>query len=353
MPSQPDLPYKKGPLKFPLENQEEYNTKVSIQAIRVDNIRQIANLVSSSETVNEFIGGSPNEQQTQEQASQKRGRAAASATAQTNFRNMNTYFIEGAKADLYLPVSLVFSDRLAYSTPDLGVIGSGVATGLSNAQDIPDIVTQSVQSALGAFGDLANLITTGNIDAASTTAAKIAGARAAATNFLGQGDAASIGLRVTVAPNTRARFQNVGIRRFTFDFKFIPKSRAEAEEVENMIKMFRFHAYPTSLTNDANIPAAYDYPDMFKIKIMYNKAEAGGGRQFRPIGQQIKLCYLEGINVVQNPTSQVYHSDGTPVETNLTLNFLEYRTLNRNDITQDINELDPDLVNAARNRQGS
>lgn len=348
------VPYESGRLKYPLENQDEYNTKVSIQAVRVNNIKSIANLISSSETAADNLSP-PNEgtEEAQQQRNQLRGKKLNDAVTQTNFKRMNTEFVEGGKAEIYLPASLVFSDRLGYSTPDIGVIGGGVAAGFQNAESIANIGASALQSELSAYGDLFNLFTSGNLNAFGIAAGKAAAAKIISKNPFGQGDAASIGLRVTIAPNTRARFQNVAIRRFTFDFKFIPKSRAEAESVENLIKFFRFHSHPNSISEGAgNIPIAYDYPDMFKIKVLYNKA-TNGGRQFRPIGQQIKLCYLEGINVVYNPTSQVFHSDGSPVETNITLNFLEYRTLNRSDVSENINDLDPDLIAAATNIQGS
>lgn len=351
------VPYESGRLKFPLENQDEYQTKVTIQAVRVDNIKSIQNLISGSQTVDDNLnapgaGGSPNEQ-SQEQLQQQRGKALNDAINKSNFKRMNTEYVEGGKAEIYLPASLVFSDRLGYSTPDIGTVGGTIAAGFQNAESIGQIGSAAVSDANGDFGAIADLFTTGNIKAASVNAGKVIASKIISRNFFGQGDAASIGLRVTIAPNTRARFQNVGIRRFTFDFKFIPKSKEEAESVENLIKFFRYHAHPSSIVDgSANIPLTYDYPDMFKIKVLYNKGDnLYGTRQFRPIGQQIKLCYLEGINVAYNPTAQVFHSDGHAVETNLTLNFLEYRTLNRSDIATDINELDPDLVAAAA-RQG-
>ena len=53
---------------------------------------------------------------------------------------------------------------------------------------------------------------------------------------------------VTVNPNTRSLFKNVAIREFAFQFKFIAKSKKEADEVRKIIKFFRTELYPEALT---------------------------------------------------------------------------------------------------------
>lgn len=352
------LPYE-GPIKFPLENQEELNSKVTFQAIRVDNLETIREFLGSNPTSADVTGsgGRPNENtesglsDEQKQAQADAVVARAGATAGGSFKSLNTQFIDGGKVEIYMPPSLVFGDRFAYSTPDLGIVGGAALAAANNQASVGDVASAIGADVFGATKTIFDLAL-GTMKAASTEAAKLALARLSKADFRGTGDAVSIGFRVTVAPNTRARFQNVGLRRFTFDFKFIPKSAAEAVAVENLVKFFRYHAYPSTISDpNTNIPLTYDYPDMFKIKLLYNKASNQGGRRiFKPIGQQIKLCYLESINTVHNPTSAVFHSDGYPVETNLSLNFMEYRTLTRSDLQYDGTDFDPDLTNALATR---
>jgi hypothetical protein len=353
MPSTP-LPYKKGPLKFPIENQDEFHSKISFQAIQIDTREQLETLITGLKTEatnTKITGGAGNSgsgAQADAQIEQQRQAEGKLIKDQGNnvaLGKLNAEFIEGAKVDLYMPVGIQFADRLAYSTPDLGITGAGIQAGAQAGLGLGANIGGAFERLGTGLSDLFN-IAIGNLGSLGADAATRA--VAGAVNLIPgtTGTAFEIGLRVTASPNTRAAFQNVGLRRFTFDFKFMPTSKEEADEVENIIYMFRHHAYPEQTGDEVGIPYAYRYPDMFKIKLMYNKAQTSGGRQFRPIGQQIKLCYLESINVAYNSTSASYHRDGTPVETNMTLNFLEYRTIHRDDLRYDKLDYDPDLVNA-------
>lgn len=353
MPSD-KLPYKKGPLKYPIENQDEFQSKISFQAVKVDTREQLESLISGVKTEStnaKIAGGAGNAgsgaqaDQLNEEQQQRQGKLLKENARTTSLSKLNTEFIEGAKVDMYIPIGIQFADRLSYATPDLGITGAAVQAGAQAGLGILGAAGAAGSQLTQGLGDLFN-IATGNISSLGADAATRAIARA--VNFIPgtTGTAFEIGLRVTATPNTRAAFQNVGIRRFTFDFKFIPTSASEANEVENIIYMFRHHAYPEQTGDEVGIPFAYRYPDMFKIKLMYNKAQASGGRSFRPIGQQIKLCYLEGVNVTYNGTNSSYHRDGTPVETNMSLNFVEYRTIHRGDLKYDKLDFDPDLVNA-------
>ena len=73
------------------------------------------------------------------------------------------------------------------------------------------------------------------------------------------------------------------------------------------------------------ISAGYKYPDMFSIVV---KHEPSGKR----VGTKIKDCFLRSIATNYNPTSMSFHTDGQPVEVDLTLNFVEEVTLSRKDV---------------------
>ena len=51
------------------------------------------------------------------------------------------------------------------------------------------------------------------------------------------------------------------------------------------------------------------------------------------IGPKLKNCYLTNITTNYNPTSMSFHSDGKPVEIDMSLSFSEQTTLTRDDIT--------------------
>ena len=65
------------------------------------------------------------------------------------------------------------------------------------------------------------------------------------------------------------------------------------------------------------------------------------------VGTPILYCYLESIGVNYNPTANTFHADGYPTQTNLTLNFIEYRTLSRASVVRGFGPIpgDPEDVN--------
>lgn len=240
--------------------------------------------------------------------------------------------MKGDPITLYLPTSLVFNDGLTYDTPSLGAMGgAAMSTAAAGGQALETLSNSFekgfksiVDAALGNYenGDLARLGMTRLLSK---------------TGAIGEG--ASIAAGVTLNPNVRASFKGVAIREFSFQFKFIPKSQEESLIVEKMIKRFRYAAYPESLNADpnadfedeslANIALGYKFPDLFDIKVNY-VTEQGEVR----IGNKFQKCFLKGITTNYNPSTMAFHKDGKPVEIDLTLNFVEEKTLDRRAISK-------------------
>lgn len=240
--------------------------------------------------------------------------------------------LKGDPMTLYLPTALVFNDGLSYDTPSLGAIGgSAMATAAAGGQALETLSNSFEKSfksvldaAMGNYesGDLARL---GMVRLLSKTGA------------IGEG--ASIAAGVTLNPNVRSSFKGVALREFAFQFKFIPKSKEESLIVEKIIKRFRYAAYPESLNVDpdasfedpslGNIALGYKFPDLFDIKVNYI-TENGEVR----IGNKFQKCFLKSINTNYNPGSMAFHKDGKPVEIDLTLNFIEEKTLDRRAISE-------------------
>ena len=242
---------------------------------------------------------------------------------------------KGDPTVLYLPTSLVFNDGLQYDTPALGIAGAvgfnAAAQGGGAIKTLSNAMEESFKSVsdavLGNFktGDLARLGAIRLLD-------KIPGAGAVQ-------EGASIAAGVTINPNVRASFKGVAIREFSFQFKFIPRSKEESEVVEKIIKRFRYAAYPESLNADpnatfdeqglGNLALGYKFPDLFHITVKY-KTESGEVR----VGNRFDLCFLKGISTNYNPSSMSFHADGKPVEIDLTLNFVEQKTIDRRAVAE-------------------
>ena len=77
---------------------------------------------------------------------------------------------------------------------------------------------------------------------------------------------------------------------------------------------------------DKNIPVVGENLSDYQ----YARIDNVDGQQ---IGPKLKNCYLTNITTNYNPTSMSFHSDGKPVEIDLSLSFSEQTTLTRDDIT--------------------
>jgi hypothetical protein len=79
----------------------------------------------------------------------------------------------------------------------------------------------------------------------------------------------------------------------------------------------------SSLLGDENLSAAYEFPSKFDIRMSYNGKKVATG---------LLPCFLENVNVVYNQQAMSFHKDGEPQSTDITLSFMEERTLSQKDI---------------------
>jgi hypothetical protein len=222
----------------------------------------------------------------------------------------------GSKVVLYLPQAITFSDQAEYENANLGAVG-GVAEGLLNrGASAGATLSAAVREGTSAFSDLI----TGNTGA-SSEAARLAVTRIAQNAPGPAGDVASSFLRVAINPNKRTLFRSVNIREFAFQFKMIANSAREAQEIENIIRVFRKELYP-SVVEGAEV-VGFNFPNLFDIQMKYNN---------QPVATKIKPSYLRNIQITYNPSSMGWHIDGKPSEVDMTLAFVEERTLNKSDI---------------------
>jgi len=241
----------------------------------------------------------------------------------------------GKKVNLYVPQAHQITEVFNYNVPDLGAVGGGIMAGMEAGASASAAIKSAVSTGFAGVSELLSAVNGG-------TLGPLAAARAANAAPIGQGarNAVQLLARASLHPNQRAVFERPQIRRYSFQFKFIPKSREEADAIKQIITFFRFHAYPETLPIESggfSIPIGYKHPDMFRIKIFHKIEPRNEDTRTIYLRDQISLIdsYLESISTNFNPTMAVYHADGTPVETDLTLNFMEHRALTREDIISD------------------
>jgi hypothetical protein len=218
-------------------------------------------------------------------------------TSFVSFNFIKRALPENATVFLYLPPGFSLSDTASYGSVDLGVIGgrgvgfdseSGKNTGLTEGER-KDIATFGLAKAADNFGAEALF----------------------AKEKIQQG--------IALNPNTTLQFNNINVREFSFSFKLVAESQAEAEQALLIENLFRAAAYPELKTNKGLF---LEYPPTFDIKFHYGAGE----NKFMPV---ILESYLTGVQVTYNAGTNMYHADGSPTEIDLTLNFSETQAITR------------------------
>lgn len=124
-------------------------------------------------------------------------------------------------------------------------------------------------------------------------------------------------------PNINTSFQNVEPRNFDFSFKMAARTRAQAKEIQQIVKFFRTNTYPTGSELLLN------YPSLWEIAFVDGE---GNENKFLP---KIYDCYLISTNVVYNESSNMFHDDGSPTQTSVQLSFREADTRTADEIYTD------------------
>ncbi len=219
---------------------------------------------------------------------------------------------------IYMPQSLVVNDDISYNQENLGTRGLVATAALNSGSGIVNAIGTAVGEGLESIFNLA----TGQITAET---ANVAAARVANRIPLAGLRAASLtALQTGVNPGTRMIFDRPNVRQFTFQFRFIATSAAEASQVENIVKSFRTEMYPESVNLAEGIPAGYRFPNLFEISFKFLNSNA----RF----PKIQLAYLRSCQVNYNGSQMSFHADGQPTEVDMTLIFQEYRALSKQDI---------------------
>jgi len=246
-------------------------------------------------------------------------------------KKSNTVTEVGKKMRLYLPAGFSVADSLQYTNADIGTTGAAALEGMGAATSGKGSALMSVVSSFAGglkdgLSSIGDLFQTGQMDALAklSVARGINATKDLMTDEVKLGS--QLALQVAMNPNSRAMFKGVNLRSFSFAFVFVPTSPEEAEMVEQIIYRFRWHAYPKPINlGTTGITAGFEYPHLFSIELTHDDSKEA-------VGTMIKDCYLESVTTAYNPSSMAYHSDGRPVEYNMTLNFRETIALTQEDI---------------------
>ena len=218
-------------------------------------------------------------------------------------------------ATLYLPQAIQITDQAAYSNTNLGIMGGATHQALAQGSAIlPTLMTEAKDTA----ASIIDVIVNGRGD--TRDLAKLAVNRASKM-LPGQGmrGAVSSATRVSINPNTRAIFDSIPLREFTFTFKMIPTSKEETRVIKNIIKFFRENLYPEVITM-GDIPAGYKFPHVFTIDLKYKDKD---------IATKILPSYIKTFNATYNASGMGFLEGGDFSEVDITMTFMESGTLHK------------------------
>ena len=302
--------------RFPLTNQEDYKGTISFTALQERDISASAlrDLQAQSRFGTDDLRSQRN-RTTDVDAFQGRTGDLEATFSSGRFLGQPG---DRSKVTLYLPPQMQFSDGIEYANVDLGAAGAFAERAIREGRSGMGVVGAMLSGALPDIDSVLDAMR-GSI---GTEAASLAALRTVGRVSETAANVISTTTGVALNPNRRTTLRGVTTRTFNFTFNLIPTTRQEAREIENIVTFFRTEAYPEDI-EVGGITVGYKFPNKFRINMQYN------GRR---VAHGILPCFLQNVNVVYNPNNMSFHKDGAFPETNLSLTFIEERTLRKQDI---------------------
>lgn len=300
-------------MQYPLDdNTDQYAGKIQFLPI-------VEKYIDAAATATESLSALSNSQEQFDEATGLDAFGGAGGTVTKRIQAPKTTYGKtgGGMVTLYLPQAITIQDGVQYDTLNLGTIGAVGLSALENGANISSAAMATIENAGRTMSDFVT-----NRAGMGSTLAGLAAVRLAKNRNDAIKGAAGSAFGIAVNPNTRALFKSVNLREFSFTFKMIASSAAEANAIEEIVKTFRTELYPESI-DEGDISLGYLYPNKFRIQMSYRNQK---------VATKFLDSNLRAVSVVYNPSSMGWHADGKPSEVDLTLSFGEPRTLSKKDI---------------------
>lgn len=224
-----------------------------------------------------------------------------------------TYSRISQAISLYIPDSVNVSQSIEWGE------ASVMKHGMSLLQGAADLIGGGARSGADAIAKASRKNTMKSVSS------KIAGAASDVAGAAG----------FAMNPQLLVLFRGIGFRTFQYDFMFTPRNSDEAASVRNIIKAFRFHSHP-ELADKYGV--FYVAPSTFDIEFMHKgpldapiSATGIVGNRNTNI-HQVKTCVLTNYSVDYAPFGWSTYTDGMPVQTRLSLQFMETNIITKEEI---------------------
>ena len=240
-------------------------------------------------------------------------------------RNRSTVAVERAPTKrmntaiaMYMPASVNTSYGANYTDTEIGAV---------------------TEEALNAYERFAGGDIEGGIQEIKSTSSDLAGSLGALLmntvgalpGFAGVREASEMKSGVILSDRMELAFKGIDKRKFEYEFKMIPKSQREAEEIRNII--FAFKSAMTPEFQGGNLSGRkLIVPNTFDIEYMWNGAE-------NHFINRVSECVLTNMNVSYGgdryKTHEGIDGDGAPpIETTISLSFSELELITREKVHQ-------------------
>ena len=204
-----------------------------------------------------------------------------------------------ASIQLYMPNQISLQHGAKYAEEEINAVATNLMSGLD-----------------GGFSGMTEIVK----DAAANTLE-----RAKQVALAGGSAAAADIARGKVTNNrTEMKFEGIDRRSFSFDFKMIPKSEKESNNIKNIVNLFRFHAMPEMGSFNGRTMIV---PSTFDIKYMHKNGENN-------FLNKISTCVLESIDIKFGGDRTQFFKNNAPMATEISLKFKELEIITKERIAE-------------------
>ena len=228
---------------------------------------------------------------------------------------------------LYLPANITSDLSATYDDATQGLIGMAMASGFDFKQNWDEDDFEGAANALKGF------VSGMGVDTLTRGLAGLADMLEQGANTYGGINKA---FSRAVNPYLEVIFENIAQRKFQYRFKFQPKDEKERDDVQEIIKLFRFHMAPELQPGNVRflgIPATFDIHYMFQT----SGPNESGSMDWRnakenPFYNKIATCVLTNVSVDYTPEGVRSFHDGSPTQITMDLSFSETELLTKDKI---------------------
>lgn len=229
------------------------------------------------------------------------GAGAAAGLAASAIAGEQRLVIGSDEIVLYIPDKLSAGYNANYETADLGALIGGLASGKASIGGLFTEGSETADYMIRKAGRIANI--------------------AGFDQFTNVLQATS---KRVENPYKEQLFRSMGFRKFSFDYRFAPRTAAEAEMVfgrpegigAGILELFTSHMHPTMSPNGL----FQTYPSEFMIIYYHNGAE-------NTYVRKISNCVLTDMTIDYGAEGFTTFDNGCPTEAFIRLQFSELETL--------------------------